>query len=250
MPRSDFPGILFLIFGILLILCMPVSAYSGDAVRWYDTGNTFLQAKNYTSAVGAYDHAIALEPAYFEAWDNKADALNRAGQYTDALAASTRALEIQPGYTKGWINRGQILYNIGYYYEDQLHDMAAANDYYTEQLLTFDKAIGIEPDNAEAWFNKGYALAGMKRYDEAIAAFDKVKDLDPAYPKLNLSRNQAEVLRNNAMPFYIRYSVPLAGALIILIAGAGIYLWNRSIKTKGAGDPAQDNRQSRRRKER
>ena len=48
----------------------------------------------------------------------------------------------------------------------------------------YDKAIEIDPNNAEAWFNKGFALGGMGRYDEAIAAFDTVKTINPAYPRL------------------------------------------------------------------
>ena len=148
-------------------------------------------SKNYTFANDAFDHAIALEPGYFEAWDRKADALNRAGQFSDALQASSRSLEINPNYIKGWINRGQILYNIGYYYEDIEHNQVKANEYYQQQVLAFEKAIELDPTNPEAWFNKGYALAGLKRYDEAIAAFDNVQSLDPKYPNLALSQKQA-----------------------------------------------------------
>jgi tetratricopeptide (TPR) repeat protein len=126
-----------------------------------------------------------------------ADALNRNGQFNEALVASNRSLEIQPAYVNGWINRGQILYNIGYRYEDG-HDMVKADALYAEQLKAFEKAVSLEPDNAEAWFNEGYALAGMKRYDEAIAAFDRVKVINPAYPNLQKNREIAVQLRNKA----------------------------------------------------
>ncbi|HZK30388.1 MAG TPA: tetratricopeptide repeat protein, partial [Methanoregula sp.] len=69
---------------------------------------------------------------------------------------------------------------------------------YAEQLQAFEKAVSLEPDNAEAWFNKGYALAGMKRYDEAIAAFDRVKVINPSYPNLQKNREIAVQLRNKA----------------------------------------------------
>ena len=118
------------------------------------------------------------------------------GQFNDALAASNRSLEIYPGYVNGWINRGQILYNIGYWYEDVAHDTATANALYAEQLTAFEKAISLDPDNAEAWFNKGYALAGMQRYDEAIAAFDQVRAIDPSYPNLQKNREIAVQLRD------------------------------------------------------
>jgi tetratricopeptide (TPR) repeat protein len=186
------------LFAFLLTasICIPVSAYSSDATKLYATGRDLTESGNYTGAVAAYNNAITLEPSYYEAWDGMADALNRNGQFNDALAASNRTLEIYPGYVKGWIDRGQILYNIGYWYEDVAHDTATANALYAEQLTAFEKALSLDPDNAEAWFNKAYALAGMQRYDEAIAAFDQVKVIDPSYPNLQKNREIAVQLRD------------------------------------------------------
>ena len=183
---------------IITSLCIPVSAYSADATNLYNTGNDRTESENYTGAITAYNNAIALEPSYFEAWNGLADALNRNGQFNDALAASNRSLEINPDYVQGWINRGQILYNIGYRYEDSAHNMAAADALYAEQLTAFEKAVALNPENAEAWFNKGYALAGMRMYDEAIAAFDQVKAIDPSYPNLQKNREIAVLLRDKA----------------------------------------------------
>ena len=187
-----------ILFVLLLTasICIPVSAYSADATNLYTAGRDLTESGNYTGAVAAYSNAITLEPSYYEAWDGMADALNRNEQFNDALAASNRSLEIHPDYVKGWINRGQILYNIGYWYEDVAHDTATANALYAEQLTAFEKALSLDPDNAEAWFNKGYALAGMRRYDEAIAAFDQVKIIDPSYPNLQKNREIAVQLRD------------------------------------------------------
>jgi tetratricopeptide (TPR) repeat protein len=183
---------------IITSLCIPVSAYSADATNLYNAGHTLTESRNYTEAIAAYRNAVALEPSYFEAWDGLADALNRDRQFNDALAASNRSLGINPDYVKGWINRGQILYNIGYRYEDTAHDTAAADTLYAAQLAAFEKAIALDPNSAEAWFNKGYALAGMQRYDEAIAAFDQVRVIDPAYPNLQKNREIAVMLRDKA----------------------------------------------------
>ena len=235
---------------VLAMFCftLPAGAYSDTATRFFTEGNTLVLAKNYTQAVSAYDRAIALEPGYFEAWDRQADALNRDGKFSEALAASSQALEINPRYAAGWINRGQILYNIGYYYEDQLHDPKRAESYYTEQLAAFEKAIEIDPTNADAWFNKGYALAGMKRYDEALASFDTVRSLDPDYPNLGLSQKQATVLRDAATPAYVRYAIPIIGGTLLILALGGYFLYQRK-KTRDASDDAV-NRKMRRKKER
>lgn len=200
-------------FFVLLMLAMPVSAYSDEAVAWYSQGNVLLQSQNYTAAVYAYNHAIAIEPQYFEAMNAKADALNRNQSFVDALSASDQSLSVNPNYVTGWINRGQILYNIGYVYEDQFHNMTKADEYYNYQLNAFDKAIALDPNNAEAWFNRAYALAGMKRYDEAIDAFDKVKTLNPNYPNLAKNREIAVHLRDASVPFYVKYSGVFIGII-------------------------------------
>jgi tetratricopeptide (TPR) repeat protein len=188
---------LFVLF-IFTFAIIPAAAYSTDAMDLYNEGSILTLSGNYTGAIAVYNRAVTLEPAYFEAWNGLADALNRNGQFNDALAASNRSLDIYPAYVNGWINRGQILYNIGYQYEDVAHDMVKADAMYAEQLQAFEKAVTLEPNNAEAWFNEGYALAGMKRYDEAIAAFDRVKVIDPAYPNLQKNREIAVQLLNKA----------------------------------------------------
>ncbi|MGB7788070.1 tetratricopeptide repeat protein [Methanoregula sp.] len=224
-------AVLAAVFIVLLALVIPVSAYSSDAVSWYTQGNDLLQSKNYTQAVTAYDQAILLEPDYYEAWNGEADALNRAAHTADgfnqtglnaALAASNKSLSISPAYAQGWINRGQILYNIGLLYENQIQDLNTANEYYNDQILAFDQAIEIDPNNDEAWFNKGFALGGMGRYDEAIAAFDKVQTINPEYPRLAYYRNMAVQLRDASTPFYVKYAGIILGSIILC---AGIALW-------------------------
>jgi tetratricopeptide (TPR) repeat protein len=210
--------VLFVLAGLLV----PVSAYSDQSVAWYTQGNGLLQSKNYTLAIAAYDQAILLDPGYFEAWNAKADALNRAAQaktgfnqtiLNAALAASNESINISPLYTKGWINRGQILYQIGLLYENQLHDTSTANEYYNDQILAFDRAIEIEPKNDEAWFNKGFALGGIGKYDEAIAAFDQVSAINPQYPRLAYYRAMAVQLRDASTPFYVKYGGVIVGII-------------------------------------
>jgi tetratricopeptide (TPR) repeat protein len=203
-----------LVLIILSCACIPASAYSSDAIGWYEQGNALIKNKSYNGAVTAYDHAILLEPSYFEAWNGKADALNRAEQFTGALAASDRVIALNADYVPGWINRGYILYNLGRY---------------DEELNAYDTAIRLDPTSPDAWFNKGYSLAGMKRYDEAIAAFDKVLALDPTFPNLEANRRIAEQNRDAITPFYIKYA-PALGVSALFILGA--IVWYCAVRKK------------------
>jgi len=203
----------FVLPALLLCLCITpaAAAYSVKAQSAYDNGLQLIREGNYTQAVAAFDQAVMLEPAFFEAWNAKADALNRDRQYTAALGASDQALLLDPSYPQGWINRGYILYNLGRY---------------DEELLAYEKAIALDPGNAEAWFDRGYSLAALKQYDEALRSFDQVAKINPAYPNLEANRRIAEKNRDAETPFSSRYAVWIIAAAII-IAYAGVILYGR-----------------------
>ncbi len=44
---------------------------------------------------------------------------------------------------------------------------------YNESLTYFDAALAIDPDFTEAWIAEGVALHNLKRYDAAIACYNK-----------------------------------------------------------------------------
>ncbi len=200
-------------FFLLLVFCtIPVLAYSPDATDLYAQGNLLMKNKNYSQAIAAYEKATSIAPDYYEAWNSKADALNRAQQFKEALAASDKTLSLNPEYVQGWINRGYILYNLG------------RTD---DELKAYEKAISLDPSNPEAWFNKGYSLAGMKRYDEAISVFDKVQSLEPNYPNLAANRRIAEQSRDAATPWYVKNALTIG---IIALFAIGAIAWFVSVR--------------------
>jgi tetratricopeptide (TPR) repeat protein len=203
------PVVLVLVPALFLI--SQISAYSPDAVGLYDAGQVLISSGNYTDAVYAFDRAIAIEPGFFEAWNEKADALNRAHRYSDALNASDHSLALNQTYVAGWINRGYILYNLGKY---------------EDEITAYETAIAIDPKSPEAWFNKGYALAAMGRYDEAIRSFDRVAELNPMYPNLQANRDIAVRNRNASTPFVVRYS-PWLALVCFIIVGYGWRVYNK-----------------------
>lgn len=209
------PFVALVLFLSALSLILPASAaYSPASEDQYTAGQTMIGNGNYTDAIRAFDAALALEPSFFEAWNARADALNRNGNYTEALESSNRSLALNPSYIQGWINRGYILYNLGRY---------------DEELEAYNQAITIEPKNATAWFDRGYALAARGEYDEALRSFDQVKTLDPDYPYLEGNRETVEKYRDATAPFYIRYAgwiLVFAGAIVV----AGVWLYGRKKK--------------------
>ncbi len=226
--------LILLVLGIFAV--SPVLSDPTDAAGWYAAGQNLTNAGNYSAGLYAYKQAIALDPNSSEAWNGLADVLNRAHPYTQdplatlnmALEASNQSLALNASSAAAWINRGQILYNFGSYYQ-QLNDKATADGYYNEQLDAFDHAISIEPDNAEAWFNKGYALCGIGKCTEGIVAFQKVEQLDPGYPYLELNIAQAEKQAAAETPFYITYDIEIVMAAIAGIVAA---VWFIAVRKK------------------
>jgi tetratricopeptide (TPR) repeat protein len=65
---------------------------------------------------------------------------------------------------------------------------------YDEALAAYEQAIRINPNYADAYHNKGEALLKLKRYDEALAAYEQAIRLDPNYA--NAYHNKGLALDN------------------------------------------------------
>ena len=44
---------------------------------------------------------------------------------------------------------------------------------YDEALVAYDRALALEPELDNAWYGRGNVLRELKRYDEAIEAYDR-----------------------------------------------------------------------------
>ncbi len=63
---------------------------------------------------------------------------------------------------------------------------------YTDALAAYDQAIAYAPNFERAWFNRGVVLAQLKRYREAIAAMEQTLKINPNNPK---AQEALEILR-------------------------------------------------------
>ncbi len=50
---------------------------------------------------------------------------------------------------------------------------------YEEAIVAYEQAIRLDPNYALAYYNKGNALGDLKRYEEALAAYEQAIRLDP-----------------------------------------------------------------------
>lgn len=61
-----------------------------------------------------------------------------------------------------------------------------------KKIEYFDKVLKLKPDFAGAWNLRGLEFVILKRYEEAIASFDKALEIRPGYPEARYNREDAE----------------------------------------------------------
>lgn len=146
-------------------------------------------------AVALYDVAIALAPDYFEAWNNRGNALRELGRLADALASFDAALQLNPAYAEAHMNRGIALASLKH------HD---------EALSSYGTAIRLNPGRAETYNNRGNTLQALNRPDDALADFDKAIALNPGFADAFVNRGNTLKALNRLEDALASYDQALA----------------------------------------
>jgi tetratricopeptide (TPR) repeat protein len=120
-----------------------------------------------------YDKAISLDPKLVNAYYFKAISLRELGQNALAIEEANRAIAVTP--------------NADSY--DELAENYFRLGNIKECLLNHKKATEIGPNNSRIWFNYAVHLGKAEMYANSLIAFQKVQELDPKYPKLDIAMN-------------------------------------------------------------
>jgi tetratricopeptide (TPR) repeat protein len=157
-------GFLYVLLLTVSFICVPVMA-----------ANTIeLNSATNEATLASFDKILETEPNNFQAWVNRAGALQDLNRNTEALESYDRALQINPNSTMALNNRGTVLYTLGRY---------------NDAVSSFDQVLKISPNDSQAWTNRGEALFKAGRYDEAIASYDKVDPHSSVYSHAQNNRN-------------------------------------------------------------
>ena len=135
----------------------------------YERGKTLVDQRQFGVALGAFQEAVQLDPAYGDAHFHRGTALAEAGRFEEAVAAYRRAQSL-PTLTvpqAAHQNLGRALFALKRYRE-------------AEASLRF--ALNIEsqdPQMATTYVNLGLVLVAEGRTEEAKAAFRQARKLAP-----------------------------------------------------------------------
>jgi tetratricopeptide (TPR) repeat protein len=133
-----------------------------NANEWFEKGKNYHLNKEYDKAIEAYTKAIALDPNYAYAYNNRGVTYGKKGQYDRAIEDYNRAIAINPNYAEAYRNRGVAYYEKGQY--DRI-------------IEDYNKVIALNPNDAYAYHFCGVAYAIEGQYDRALSDLQKACDM-------------------------------------------------------------------------
>lgn len=134
--------------------------------KLWESGNTNLKNKNYSSAIKDYTDLIALSPDFVSTYRNRGIAYQAIGQYSLSIGDENKYIEATPNDAFAYSTRGWSKY----YQKD-----------YMGSLADFNKQIELEPNSAFAYYNRGSAKSELKDEYGAIADYSKAIELKSDY---------------------------------------------------------------------
>ncbi|HET6198509.1 MAG TPA: tetratricopeptide repeat-containing glycosyltransferase family protein [Acetobacteraceae bacterium] len=159
-------------------LARAVGERPDDGQANYHLGTALLGAKRFAAAEAALRRAVALRPGYHGALVNLGNALAGIGRHDEAIDCYRRVLATDGAHLPARFNLGRSLLAL-----DRL-DLALA-DFRAALALAGDDT---DPDRlADIHANLAQALAGLGRWDEALAACRAIAGVRPQVADWNES---------------------------------------------------------------
>jgi len=130
-----------------------------DAKNKYDEASQLMAKGDWAGAIARLDQAIAIYPAYAEAYNNLAAAEARLGDWNRARESLQKATSVDVHFAPGFVNLGHL--------EEREHKFEAAETLYA-------KAAAIDSLNTQTLTYLCRAQLLDKHYDAAIATAHRV----------------------------------------------------------------------------
>ena len=183
-------------------------------------------AKDLDRALADFNEAIALNPNVELAWNEKGMLLASLGQPDSALVCFDNAVRLKPGFAAARSNRGVIRLNRG--------EAAAA-------VADFSAAIDADPLLVDARTNRALAFVRMGDHERALADLRAALALEPGHPNNHVYWNAAGI-ELAALKRY-REALEAFDTAIRLAPGTlnsrGDYYYNRSRTWWALGDTSR-----------
>ena len=166
-PRSK-RLLLFVVlpFSLGLLFLAPKIWRAFQALKYYNEGNSLIEAGEFESAISAFDRALAHRDDFAQAWTNRGFAQGKLNRHLEKFSSCVQATDVAPEFAEAWNCRGLARFDL---------------QQYESALEEYNRAIAVDADFYRGWFNKGQVLLKMGRPREAIEATRQVLQIRPDY---------------------------------------------------------------------
>jgi tetratricopeptide (TPR) repeat protein/S1-C subfamily serine protease len=146
-------------------LSIDVDKGNTTASQWLERGNQLWRLGRYSEAIQAFEAAIKQKPKFIHlAYYGKGLALGWSGKVPEAIAALQQAVKSKPDFVLAWEKL-----SLGYRELKQLD----------KALVAINEAIRLQPNNPNLYNVKYGVLYGLKRYEEAELVMTEAIKLSP-----------------------------------------------------------------------
>jgi len=175
-------------------------------------GNTHAAMGDYDSAFKDYDQAIALDPNYAVAYNERGNAYAAKGDYDGAIEDYDQAIALAPNDAVTYSNRANAYFNKGdtdraikdldqsialnpkfafaYHLRGNVYERRGDHD---RAIQDYDRAIALTPNDAIIYTNRAISYLSKGEDDRAIEDLDHAIVLKPQNPlAFNLRGNAYE----------------------------------------------------------
>lgn len=87
------------------------------AITYYGMGEIYMSQKQYEKAIGTFDKAIAYNPKFFDAYQNKAVTYRLMGRFQDSIDACKKTISLFPDFARAYCSMGWAYEYLGNYKE-------------------------------------------------------------------------------------------------------------------------------------
>jgi tetratricopeptide (TPR) repeat protein len=173
-------------------------------------GLILMKFEKFENALECFEHALAINDHFPEAWNNKGVCLLKLNLKKEADEALQTALSLKSDYATAWSNRAMIarqsrntdkairFLKLSLEYMPTSEGWNTLGQIYLKRnkLKTaskcFNKALELDTTNSEGWNNKGLLLEKRKNYKGALKCFEKALILKPDFAEAEKSKARAK----------------------------------------------------------
>ncbi|MGB7815225.1 MAG: tetratricopeptide repeat protein [Methylotenera sp.] len=141
----------------------------------FNCGIALSNLNRFDEAEAAYRQAIRLNPNFFEAYGNLGTVLQRQGKLSEAISSYQQGLKINPQDARGYFNLGTALRDEGLL---------------TNAIESYKKAINLFPSYTDAYNNLGETLRDRGDMDDAVKSYQAALRLNPNHPGANYNMGE------------------------------------------------------------